>query len=222
MLGLSQIFNSPCLAGFNVPIYLCKKTLAKPQYLSSAISVCDTAPSFSLWITNQDKGTFTFLSDAWCFYSSPQPSPFFSSGNLSSWQQNHLGPSHRGDSVTKTGWLRWHCRVTVSLGLMSQALNEDGNFEVFIFSPSQSREQSPSQSRWRGKHGSLVLSYFLEEEFLVEWDSTKGLELQMQLSSENSAASCKWKLMLWAFHLFERGLFCSPKLFKKIFFKDLF
>lgn len=87
--------------------------------------------------------------------------------------------------------VKWHCRVALSLGLMSQALNKDGNFEVSIFSLSQSREQSPSPSRWRGKHGSLLLSYFLEEEVLMERDSTKGLELQMQLSSEKSAAAFK-------------------------------
>lgn len=81
--------------------------------------------------------------------------------------------------------------MTVSLGLMSQALNKDGNFEVFIFFPSQSREQSPSQPRWRGKHGSPLLSYFLEEEFLMERDSTKRLELQMQFSSENSGPAFK-------------------------------
>lgn len=81
--------------------------------------------------------------------------------------------------------------MTVSPGLMSQALNKDGNFEVLIFFPSQSREQSPSQLRWRGKHGYLLLSCFLEEDFLMERDSTKGLKLQMQLSSENSAAALK-------------------------------
>jgi len=68
---------------------------------------------------------------------------------------------------------------------VSRVLNEEGNFEGFIFSPSQSREQSPTQPQGRGTQGSLVLFHFLKDECLMERDSIKGLELQLQLLSEN-------------------------------------